>query len=100
MVIMQQFLSRWTSLLLVAGSTAACHAQRPTGPAMHSPNPTPVEGTVRVEVVASGLHSPWGFAFLPDARIIVTEKLGTLRIVGLDGKISAPLSRCCQRSSS
>ena len=58
---------------------------------MQSPNPTPVDGTVRIETVASGLHSPWGFAFLPDGRIIVTEKSGTLRIVDREGRISAPL---------
>src|SRR3569623_907589 len=90
MIIMHHSLSRWTSLLLLAASTA-CHAQRPTGPAMQSPNPTPVDGTVRIETVASGLHSPWGFAFLPDGRIIVTEKSGTLRIVDREGSISAPL---------
>ena len=69
----------------------AC-AQRPSGPAPHSPNPAPVQGAVGVDTVATGLESPWGFEFLPDGRIIVTEKAGRLRIVGTDGKISAPLT--------
>lgn len=44
-----------------------------------------------VETVASGLNKPWGVDFLADGRMLVTEKPGTLRIVGKDGKISAPV---------
>jgi glucose/arabinose dehydrogenase len=59
---------------------------------MHSPNPTPIDGAVRVETVASGLRNPWGIAMLPDGRMLVTEKAGTLRLVERDGKISSPLA--------
>jgi aldose sugar dehydrogenase len=45
-----------------------------------------------VETVASGLVNPWGFEFLPDGRIIVTERPGRVRLVGTDGKLSQPLS--------
>jgi glucose/arabinose dehydrogenase len=44
-----------------------------------------------VETVARGLDSPWGLAFLPDGRILVTEKSGRLRIVSADGQTSPPL---------
>ena len=41
--------------------------------------------------VVEGLKFPWGMAFLPDRRILVTEKPGTLRIVSTDGKLSDPV---------
>ena len=75
------------------GAALSCAgSQPPTGPAKHSPNPVPLTGVVRVDTVARGLQQPWGFAFLPDGRIIVTEKSGTLRIVDRNGSISSPLS--------
>jgi glucose/arabinose dehydrogenase len=37
--------------------------------------------TFRVEQVAGGLDTPWSIGFLPDGRILVTEKPGRLRIV-------------------
>ncbi len=43
-------------------------------------------------VVASGLDHPWALQFLPDGRMLVSERPGRLRIVGADGKLSAPVS--------
>jgi len=39
------------------------------------------EHAFRVETVAEGLDTPWSLAFLPDGRMLVTEKPGRLRIV-------------------
>jgi glucose/arabinose dehydrogenase len=44
------------------------------------------EHALRVVIVAQGLEHPWGLAFLPDGRMLVTEREGRLRIVR-DGKI-------------
>ena len=48
-------------------------------------------GTVRLVTVAGGLQHPWGMAFLPDGRLLVTEKAGRLRVVTTDGRVGVPL---------
>jgi len=45
------------------------------------------EYTVRVVRIAEGLEHPWGLAFLPDGRMLVTERAGQLRIVGKDRRL-------------
>ena len=49
-------------------------------------------GDLAVETVASGLEHPWGMTFLPDGRMLVTERPGRLRLVGTDGKLSRPIT--------
>jgi glucose/arabinose dehydrogenase len=73
---------RLAPLLIVAASSVACAAE----------NASPTEhGPVRLVTVASGLEHPWGMAFLPDGRVLVTEQPGRLRIVAPDGRIGPPL---------
>ena len=49
------------------------------------------QGPIKVQRVAKGLKQPWGLAFLPDGRMLVTERPGRLRIVTKDGALSEPL---------
>ena len=49
---------------------------------------TPFEGIV----LSSGLNNPWGITSLPDGRLLITEKGGTMRIATTSGKLSAPIT--------
>jgi len=46
----------------------------------------------RVGDFATGLERPWGGAFLPDGRLLLTERPGRMRLIGRDGAVSAPLA--------
>lgn len=41
----------------------------------------------RAVTLTAGLEYPWGLAFLPDGRLLVTERPGRLRIVDADGRL-------------
>lgn len=78
------------SLLVVAG--AACGAREPAAPAAAAPSAATVHGSLEITPVAQGFEHPWGLAFLPDGRMLVTERPGRLRIVSSDGAVSAPVA--------
>jgi glucose/arabinose dehydrogenase len=70
--------------------TAALLVGAPDAPAAQEF--TTQHGRVRVVTVGRGLEHPWGLAFLPDGRFLVTERPGRLRIVERDGRLSEPLA--------
>jgi len=37
--------------------------------------------SLQIQVITEGLEHPWGMAFLPDGRILVTERPGRLRVI-------------------
>jgi aldose sugar dehydrogenase len=46
-----------------------------------------------ITTLASTLHAPWSLAFLPDGKILITEKLpGAMRILDKQGVLSAPIA--------
>ncbi len=75
---MRYFLLILTCMLLVAPSVKADEFKSSAG-------------NLNVSVVVSGLENPWSLAFLPDGRILVTERPGRMRLVS-DGVLSKPLS--------
>ncbi|SDT87773.1 PQQ-dependent sugar dehydrogenase [Halopseudomonas salegens] len=43
----------------------------------------------QVTTLADGLNHPWSLAFLPDGRMLVTERAGRLRLVSAAGELQA-----------
>lgn len=41
----------------------------------------------RAAIFTEGLENPWGLAFLPDGRLLVSERPGRLRLVAADGRL-------------
>ena len=72
-----------TALLLCAGCVQAFDGSKVVATQ---------KARVELTVVTSGLEHPWGIAFLPDGRALVTERPGRLRIVDRNGKVGEPLA--------
>jgi glucose/arabinose dehydrogenase len=77
------------ALALSACGSAPADAQGASTP---SPQPQSTAGVLTTVTVARGLENPWGLAFLPDGRMLVTERPGRLRIVTADGRVGAPVT--------
>jgi aldose sugar dehydrogenase len=74
---LRRHLKPWVSAMFAAGLLAAAW------PAV-AQNLKPVS-------VARGLVNPWALAFLPDGRMLVTERPGRMRVIGADGRLGEPL---------
>ena len=77
---------------MAVASALACREAPAQNAAPASPQPEPTAGVVRADTVARGLQHAWAIEFLPDGRMLVTERPGRLRIVGANGELSAPLA--------
>lgn len=53
-----------------------------------------IQTTTEIEskIITNGLSAPWGVAYLPDGRLLVTEKAGKIKIVTQAGVISNALT--------
>ncbi|HLT77064.1 MAG TPA: PQQ-dependent sugar dehydrogenase [Ferrovibrio sp.] len=82
-----------TSLqLMITGLLAGLLARGGPGLAQDVETRSSEAGLLRVVTVAKGLENPWALQFLPDGRMLVTERPGRIRIVARDGSLSAPLA--------
>lgn len=68
-------------LFLMADTASAVQTNAPDAP----------KTAVKLTTVAQGLENPWALEFLPDGRMLVTEKPGRLRVVEKDGKLGPPI---------
>ena len=78
-------------VLAPAPTAPAPPAQVPTAPAP-APAPTapaPAAGPVAVAVteLTVGLSNPWGLAFVPDGRMLVTERPGRIKVLSAGGQV-------------
>ncbi|HHW78114.1 MAG TPA: PQQ-dependent sugar dehydrogenase [Xanthomonadaceae bacterium] len=72
-------LARFFAIITLAVVLGAGHAAEPVL--------SSEEHAFRVATVTRGLEYPWGLAFLPDGRRLVTERPGRLRLVAADGTL-------------
>lgn len=83
----QSLVTRILAACLLWSAAGLALAQAP-----RSPTPASVPGALQVQTLAQGLEHPWALVFLPDGRLLVTERPGRLRSVGQDGRVSDPLA--------
>ncbi|MDP9139762.1 MAG: PQQ-dependent sugar dehydrogenase [Pseudomonadota bacterium] len=82
------------ALTLLMSGVSACSEPSSAAVAVSSGKPLRFDserGTLAVTTVAQGLEHPWSLAFLPDGRMLVTERPGRMRLVSATGVLSPPL---------
>jgi glucose/arabinose dehydrogenase len=75
---------RWTAFMLMITAAGASQGQAGLAPT--------VNDRVQLTTIATGLEHPWSIAFLPDGRMLVTERPGRLRYVTMQGGVSEPIA--------
>ena len=91
---------RLLPLLLLTTAALAQGAPVPQGPANAGYPPAFAEQTrapalgstaISTSVFADGLENPWGIAALPGGQYLVTERPGRMRVITVDGGLSAEI---------
>jgi len=73
------------TVLFILCTIFLVHAQKQIGSVVTE------AGSVKVQDMMGGLEHPWGMAFLPDGRLLVTERSGALYIYSGDSSLSEPV---------
>ena len=85
-----------SALALLTAATVQAAPAAPAAPAVKAPPvvawEVPAEPGLKVADWAAGLENPWGLAFLPDGRALVTERPGRMRLVDREGRVGPPLA--------
>lgn len=77
---------------LLAASACSADPQANSAPAGNEPAAATSSGKPFAETVIADFDSPWAMTFLPDGRMLVTEKAGQLLLVAADGKSRVTLA--------
>lgn len=77
-------MTRLYAFAVMAAAAGACQGQAGLPPT--------VNDRVQLTTIATGLENPWSLAFLPDGRMLVTERPGRLRYVTMKGEVSEPIA--------
>ncbi len=72
--------------LQLAGALGASLALPAALSAQTASKPVPPLRPVRTTELARGLEHPWALSFMPDGRMLVTERAGTMRLLSADAK--------------
>jgi len=86
-----------TTVILAASLFPALCAETPQPkPAFagqtKAPPPAKTSPPFTVETITGRIGGAWSLVFLPDGNFLVTEGIGTMRVVRPDGVVSAPLA--------
>lgn len=68
------------------GDAGSGGAVAPGTPPPNDPAFVPTTGAVAVTELATGLPNPWSLAFLPDGRMLITGRTGSLRLYAANGQ--------------
>jgi glucose/arabinose dehydrogenase len=80
-----------TGLPPVETQAAISSGQKPAFEGQYRVQGIKTTSNVKITSFASGLRQPWGLDFLPDGRMIVSEKFGNIRLVSKTGTLSNPI---------
>jgi glucose/arabinose dehydrogenase len=81
----------WVSGTLTAATVLSATLLIATTSRGENPTFDSSAGPLAVQTIAQHLEHPWALAFLPDGRMLVTERPGRMRLVTPQGEVSPPL---------
>jgi glucose/arabinose dehydrogenase len=83
----------FTVLLTPGGLYAQATEPEPAFPGQtEAGRPAIPSPALNVQTIATGINGAWSLAFLPDGSFLISQNVGTMRIVSPDGDVSEPIA--------
>jgi glucose/arabinose dehydrogenase len=81
------------SVMGVVGAQAQAREPEPAFPGQtEAPPPARASSEFNVDTIATGLDGAWSLAFLPDGNFLISQNVGTMRIITPEGVVSDPIT--------